>query len=128
MTIIKAYNNIRLYAPYAFWSMVALVTILLLMEHAGTVPIFPYLDKIIHACLFSALSLIGYLAYANYKRLLCIGLATYGAVTELMQGMFTETRFASVYDWLADLAGILIALLLISVVINKLNLKSSDDN
>ncbi len=129
MMNIKAYNaHIRPYTPFIFWGLVAFVSKLLLMEHVGTLPSFPYLDKIIHACLFITLTLVGYLAYSDYKKWLYISLATYGAITEIMQEVLTNTRFASIYDWLADLTGILIAAFMIKIVINNFNVQSSYDN
>lgn len=125
----NTYNAyIRPYAPYIFWGLIALVTRLLVMEHSGALPSFPHLDKIIHVCLFAMLSLVGFMAYADYQKWLFISLAIYGAATEIMQEMFTNTRFASINDWLADLTGILIAALLIKIGANKFNMKSSYDN
>lgn len=120
-------SYIKLCAPYIFWGLVALVTKLLLMEDSGTLPSFPHLDKVIHACLFATLSFVGYLAYANYEKWLYTSLVFYGATTEVMQGVFTRTRFASIYDWFADVAGILLVLLVVKLI-SHLNTKSSYAN
>lgn len=40
------------------------------------------------------------------------GYAFYGIILELMQGAFIEGRSASFLDWLADILGVLIAILL----------------
>ncbi|HSR02082.1 MAG TPA: VanZ family protein [Methylophilaceae bacterium] len=126
---IKAYKtHIKTYAPIIFWGLVAFVTGLFLVEDVGILPTSSHLDKIFHTCLFTMLTLVGYLAYMDYKKWLYISLAIYGATTEIMQEMFTNTRFASIHDWLADLTGILIAALLIKIVINNFNVQSCYDN
>lgn len=94
------------------------------MEHSASLPGFPHLDKIIHATLFAALTAVGYCAYAKYSIWLYIGLAAYGILTELSQGAFTTTRYASVYDWLADLTGILLCILAIKIIQSQTIIKT----
>jgi VanZ family protein len=125
---IKYNSLIRPYAPYIFWGLIALVTKLLLMEYSGSLPSFPHSDKVIHACLFAMITLTGYLAYANYSKWLYTSLIIYGAITEIMQQMFTATRFASVYDWLADVIGVLLAVFVIKIIINNFKSKLSYAN
>ena len=126
--LIKYNSLVKPYAPYIFWGLIALVTKLLLMEYSGSLPSFPHSDKVIHACLFAMLTLAGYLAYANYSKWLYTNLIIYGAITEIMQQMFTATRFASVYDWLADLIGVLLAVFVIKFITNNSRTKSSYAN
>ena len=126
--LIKYNSLVKPYAPYIFWGLIALVTKLLLMEYSGSLPSFPHSDKVIHACLFAMLTLAGYLAYANYSKWLYTNLIIYGAITEIMQQMFTATRFASVYDWLADVIGVLLAVFVIRIITNISRTKSSYAN
>ena len=102
--------------PFAFWMLISIVTMLLLMEHTGAMVGFPHMDKIIHAILFAMLTTIGYLAYSNYSRRLYLGLMGYGIMTEIMQGALTITRYASIYDWIADTVGILLAIFSIKII------------
>lgn len=128
MNIIKYNSHIRAYAPYIFWGLILLVTKLLLMEYSGSLPSFPHSDKVIHTGLFAILTIAGYLAYANYSKWLYACLIIYGAITEIMQEIFTDTRFASGYDWLADVIGVLLAVFVIKIIINNFKLKSSYAN
>ena len=74
------------------------------------------------------ITLTGYLAYANYSKCLYTSLIIYGAITEIMQQMFTATRFASAYDWLADVIGVLLAVFVIRIITNISRTKSSYAN
>lgn len=99
-----------------FWLLFGIATYLLLMEQPPSQPTFPHLDKVIHFCLFATLTAIGYLAYTKHRTWLCLGLISYGAITEVLQGACTLTRSASLYDWLADTAGVLLCFF----ILNKL--------
>lgn len=101
---------------YAFWILISVVTTLLLMEHHNTVAGFPHMDKIIHAALFVMLTAFGYWAYSTHRLWLYAGLITYGGATELLQGAFTMSRFASIYDWIADIVGILLCVFVIKMM------------
>lgn len=103
-------------SAYAFWILFSMVTTVLLMEHNSTAVGFPHMDKLIHATLFAMLTIIGYWAYSKYSVWLYAGLMAYGGITELLQGAFTMTRFASIYDWIADIVGILLCMLAIKMV------------
>lgn len=112
-TFLKTYLQIITIA--LFWCLIVIVTYLLLMEHSGALSGFPNMDKIIHATLFAILTAMGYLAYKNNSKRLYIGLLTYGAITECLQGLLTITRYASVYDWVADATGILLSVIVIKI-------------
>ena len=99
-----------------FWLLISLVTFLLLMEQQPPTPLFPYIDTLIHASLFATLMAIGYAAYAQHHTLLFLGLISYGVVTEILQRAYTRTRSASLYEWFADITGVLLCIL----IINKL--------
>ena len=95
-----------------FWILISLVTFLLLIELPPKPQTIPYLDKIQHAIIFIILMLSAAMAWKPHRYWLAAALILYGASTELLQGMFTITRLASVSDWLADVAGICIGLLI----------------
>ena len=97
--------------PLIFWALFAIVTVLMLIELAPKQGGWPHWDKVQHALVFAALTLAGYLAFPQKKRWVCLGLVCYGALIEWLQGLLTITRMASFNDWLADIAGILLAIL-----------------
>lgn len=97
-------------APYLFWAGIVALTVLLLMEVVPTVGSWPYRDKVYHLVAFFGISGLGFLAYQNSTRELCLGVAVYGGAMELLQGLLTTTRMPSVLDWVADLVGIVLAI------------------
>jgi len=96
--------------PCLFWALISIVTILLLIELAPKQSNWPYLDKVEHIVVFAMLSTFGGLAYPSKKIWIYFGLAFYGLVMELLQGALTITRMPSVYDWIADILGILLSI------------------
>lgn len=96
--------------PFVFFGLLVLITYLLLMEMPPAPPSWPYKDKVQHITVFLALSVTGGLAFQLRQLGVCMLLAAYGALMEVLQSLFTVTRVASVYDWLADVTGILIAI------------------
>lgn len=105
--------------PFVFLGLLVLVTYLLLMEMPPAPPSWPYKDKVQHITVFLALSITGGLAFQNRQIAVCILLAAYGALMEVLQSILTVTRVASVYDWLADATGILIAIAVLRLI-NKI--------
>ncbi|PCI60955.1 MAG: hypothetical protein COB34_01855 [Methylophilaceae bacterium] len=116
MLIKNFISYLQLKPTYVFWAFIGLVTTLLLMEQSHSIAGFPHMDKLVHATLFTMLTLFGYWAYSKHSVWLYTGLMTYGGITELLQGAFTMTRFASIYDWIADIVGILLCMLAIKMV------------
>lgn len=102
--------------PNLFWALLAVTTYLLLMELALSIGGIPHADKIIHALIFLSLSSVGYLSFPQHRVLIIVGLAFYGALTEVLQPLLTMTRHASLLDWLADLFGILLCFLIIRLL------------
>jgi VanZ family protein len=102
--------------PYLFVGLLILVTYLLLMEIPPAAPSWPYKDKVQHITVFLALTICGDLAFQSRSVAICTMLAIYGALMELLQSVLTVTRIASVSDWLADVTGILIALVILRFV------------
>ena len=77
----------------------------------NTSPIaFPNADKIAHAMAFAGLSFVGCLAYPLRIFVLATFLVFLGAAIEVAQG-FTPDRSQELFDFLADLMGISLALL-----------------
>jgi VanZ family protein len=73
-----------------------------------------HVDKLIHACMFGVLSLSVFVALGKagtirkYKAFAILGLALYGVLLELAQGLWFIQRDASVLDMVADFAGVLL--------------------
>ena len=79
----------------------------------------PYIDKFEHAFVFTWLTITGCLAYSQKKLWVYAGLIALGALYEVLQALFTVTCQASVYDWLADIAGIILAVMVSSLCYAK---------
>lgn len=101
--------------PYFFWTLVAIVGMFMLVELAPKEDGLKYLDKIQHALIFLILSISGYLAFKQKMWAITLGLTIFGAIIEVLQATLTITRTGDVYDWLADIAGLLIGLMIVSV-------------
>ncbi len=106
----KLFQKTLRIAPFVFWILLAITTVLMLIELAPKQGGWPYWDKVQHALVFATLASAGYLAFPQKKRWVSLGLVCYGALIEWLQSMLTMTRMASAGDWLADVAGILLAI------------------
>jgi len=69
-------------------------------------------DKVMHVLVFLALTLSYLQAFAGRRVIGVVALALYGALIEVAQATFTN-RMGDPLDWLADLAGIGLGLLLL---------------
>ena len=76
-----------------------------------------HIDKLVHTTLFMIAFIL--LAYADKRQYnlisfhyITVSLAMYGLALEYSQGYFFENRSMDVFDWLADICGILIGILL----------------
>ena len=116
--------NLQSISPYLFWALIAIVTTLLLVEQRTSIGGFLHLDKIIHAIIFASLTAIGYLAYSKHSLWLYLGLSAYGIITEFLQDAYTITRHASIYDWMADTAGILLCILVLNILKKQSTMKT----
>lgn len=85
------------------------LTYLLLMEMAPANEVVIYKDKLQHIVAFGGVTFWGLLAFQQHAKTVMLVLGVYGALMEVLQGLFTLTRQPSVYDWLADVVGILLA-------------------
>lgn len=71
-----------------------------------------YLDKLQHIIAFGGVAAIGVLAFPAWSKALGLVLSVYGGLMEVVQGLVTTTRKASVYDWMADNVGIVLGVVL----------------
>lgn len=92
-----------------FTACLALLIYLLMIEMPPAPHASMYKDKVQHIVAFGGVTFWGLLAFAHHQRLTMIGLALFGGLMEVLQGLFTVTRQPSVFDWLADIVGILLA-------------------
>ena len=102
--------TIMRFMPLIFWLLIVIVSVLMLIDLQPKKDGIPYIDKFEHAFVFILLTTTGCLAYGQKKSWVYAGLIALGALYEVLQALFTATRQASVYDWLADIAGIAIAI------------------
>ena len=98
--------------PFVFLATFTIITALMLIELAPKHGGWPYWDKVQHVLVFAALTAVGSLAFPQKKYWVYLALIVYGALIEWLQSVFTITRMASAYDWLADVIGILLAMLI----------------
>lgn len=90
-----------------------ILSYLLLMEMAPTPDAAGYKDKLQHILAFGGITFWGLLAFKRHVKTVLLGLAFFGGLMEVLQGLLTTTRQASVYDWLADFIGIVLAWVLV---------------
>lgn len=94
-----------------FLTLLLLVLVLLLMPLGGLPGVDSgYLDKLVHALLFLALTAAALRVWPQAGWWLLPALCFLGVVTELLQGL-TGWRTASAADALADMVGVLLALI-----------------
>ena len=91
------------------FAVAVLVSLAVLFAPPSDVPYAPAgVDKIVHASLFAALMLTG--SWAGLARgVLVPALVLYGAASEVVQSFIG--RDAAVGDWLADVVGVLLGVL-----------------
>lgn len=104
----------------------ALIIYLTLTPHPlpdNDIPVFVGDDLVVHAIMFGSLYIaIVFDYYRNYQRLphrieWLMGAAAVvaGALVEVLQALFIDARSGDVYDFIADIAGVVIAALLVPV-------------
>jgi VanZ family protein len=103
----------------AAFTVAILVSLVVLLTPGSGVPTAPAgVDKLVHAALFAALAVSGRWAGCGAARLAGV-LALYAAGSELLQGLTPLARSASLADWLADGAGILLGLALWELIARR---------
>jgi hypothetical protein len=92
------------------FAVAVLVSLVVLFAPADDVPFAPPgVDKLVHASLFAALALTG--RWAGLGRTVLVPvLVLYAAGSEVLQGIIG--RDAAVGDWVADVVGVLLGLLI----------------
>lgn len=105
--------------PTLFWVAMLVVTYLLLTNLAPPNIKVEYVDKLEHAFVFMGLTCMALIAWPQRKRLVFIGLTIFGGAMELAQQAFASYRQATWGDWAADIAGILIALIIYIIVMKQ---------
>ncbi len=117
---------------------IAWMTLELYLSSQSSLPtphIFSGQDKLLHAIYYAVLALL-FLGSCNYsppnytsaqKAAAIFYAALYGAIDETHQ-YFTPGRHADLLDWLADLAGALLAILAASWAIKKFRLTRFIEN
>ncbi|MEE9447176.1 MAG: VanZ family protein [Arenicellales bacterium] len=100
-----------LYFIFLSWQLLSPVTIIKVGEW----------DKLYHFIGFGALGTSAVLAFLHKScaRHLAIALICYAALTEVIQ-YFVPGRSFSVLDWLADTAGILVAIMIVPAIYKRL--------
>jgi hypothetical protein len=94
------------------FAVVVLISLAILFAPGSDVPgAPPGVDKLVHGTLFAALALSGRWAGIG-GRGLGAALLVYAAASEVIQGVTPLERSASVLDWLADVVGVLLGLVL----------------
>ena len=115
----RLFSPIMRFMPLIFWLLVVIVSLLMLVELKPSTSSIPNIDKFEHAFVFIALTITGCLAYVQKKPWVYAGLVLLGALYEVLQALFTITRQASVYDWLADIVGIILVVMISSLFYAK---------
>jgi VanZ family protein len=110
------YQRLSGLMPYVFVFGIVLTTYLLLIEMSPSKAAWTYTDKIEHAMGFFLLATSARMGFPDSARTLYLGLAFYGALMEVLQGLLTVTREASVYDWFADVIGIFLCVALAKLI------------
>jgi VanZ family protein len=96
------------------WAMIATVIVLCLLPAPMIAPVASLLpDKAEHAIAFLAMTLwfCGLYRRGSWLKI-AAGFLVLGGAIEVAQGVFTTTRTMDFNDWLAECAGIAVALLL----------------
>jgi hypothetical protein len=92
------------------FAVAVLVSLAVLFAPPSDVPDSPPgVDKVVHASLFLVLAVTGRWAGVG-RTVLAALLVLYAAGSEVVQGLDTVGRTASVADWLADVVGVLAGL------------------
>lgn len=81
------------------------------VEYLGAIPIFDWWDKAQHALAFAILGFLAWLAFPQNRSFSMMALLIYGGLIEILQWL-TPWRFGEWADWLADVLGLSIVILL----------------
>jgi len=111
------------YFKIVFW--ISAIAVLILSVIPGSLTVrhsIEHLDKLAHFAAFFVLSILLLFAYRLAKPFYTTALlmALFGFSIEVLH-LYVPRRFFSMYDFAADLLGVLIALIIYRLVSNKIN-------
>lgn len=104
-----------------FIALFVLTTYLMLIELPPKKMGWPHWDKVQHILVFLMLAGLAICLFFEQRWQWAAGMCIYGAWIEWMQATFTITRMATLGDWIADITGIAIAMLVTVMVKNLLS-------
>ena len=116
--LVSRFNRLSLRIMlFASWNVVMLIAFFAPSSSVATLATIPYLDKIAHITLFGGYMFISLLLFRHSRQLnrtlifwlLGIG-AIYGAMIEWLQSLVVPTRMGDWGDWIADVIGLLLGL------------------
>lgn len=81
-------------------------------------------DKVMHLLIFLVLTSLFQASFSTHWRWPLLTMAAYGALIEILQGM-TPVRSADIFDWLADMVGAILALMLYPKIQSRLSLRTA---
>ena len=94
----------------AFWAAVAFTIVMATLPSPPQIPGSPP-DKIQHIAAFAILSVLGAFGYRETPMWrIAIGLSSFGAVIEIIQGIPAIHRDADIKDWIADSVAVAVVL------------------
>ena len=107
------------FAAVLFFGDLALMTILALkpMQAIGDIT---HVDKVLHFSAYFVLTGLAFLFAQRFKPFLgwCLVLAIYGALIECLQSIM-PSRFMSFGDFIANISGIAVVILLVKIYLDK---------
>ena len=107
----------------AFWFAAGFAFAMAIAPHP---PELPVSDKIQHMTAFAVLTLLGCIAYPNWPRIrLIAGLIGFGGLIEIVQMVPALHRDSQWSDWFADIAAVLVALV-IATITHRVRITRSD--
>lgn len=104
----QADEMLRSLSRLLFWIGCVVVAVLALLPREQVPIILDFWDKAQHAAAFFVLGVLGLLVYCRQKGSIFLGLSAFGACIELLQWA-GGVRVGSWVDWLADMAGLVVA-------------------
>ena len=96
-----------------FWAAACFALVMALLPHPPRIPTNPN-DKVQHVTAFVTLALLGSFAYPKTTLIkLLVRLSLFGAAIEVLQAIPVLHRDSDFWDWVADTAAVIAALLVV---------------
>jgi VanZ family protein len=116
-------SNIIAIAATSLWAAIVFCLHIMQVDLPDDEPLFkiPHADKLVHFTMFAILSFLVGRCYEALRKVklnlssiavLFMACAVYGAILEWLQAHITTERNGDIWDWIADLIGIVIGLLI----------------